>query len=63
LTSGDFDRVVLVDGFGMRRSISRGQFLALPLHERIQHILTRDIKFYHGEVPVDRSEALKSLRR
>jgi hypothetical protein len=58
-----FDRVVLVNAAGERVSYSAEAFLELPLATRIQHILARDVEFFHGVLPVDRSEALKSLRR
>jgi hypothetical protein len=58
-----FDRVVLVNAAGERKVYSAEQFLDLPLATRIQHILARDIEFFDGVLPVDRGEALKSLRR
>jgi len=44
------------------RVISVEQFLALPLHERIRHILERDIEFLQGDVEVEWREALAWLR-
>jgi len=58
-----FDRVVFPNESGARQSFSKKQFLALPLHLRIQHILARDIEFFRGDAHVDRADALKSLRR
>jgi hypothetical protein len=58
-----FDRVVFQDPNGARRTLTAKQFLALPLDVRIQHILARNVQFYHGEEPIDRAAALKSLRR
>jgi hypothetical protein len=39
------------------------QFLALPLAVRIQHILAREVDFYQGPNKLERTLALKSLRR
>jgi hypothetical protein len=58
-----FDRVVIQDEDGSRRTLTAKQFLALPLDVRIQHILARDIQFFRGEDQVERAAALKSLRR
>jgi hypothetical protein len=57
-----FDRVVIVDAAGHRRSYSAEEFLALPLALRIQHILARDVEFFRGHFKIERTEALKSLR-
>jgi hypothetical protein len=58
-----FDRVVIVDASGERRTFSAEEFLALPLATRIEHILARDVEFFQGYTRLERSEALKSLRR
>ncbi len=58
-----FDRVVIVDAAGERRTYSAEAFLALPLATRIQHILAREVEFFQGYVKLERAEALKSLRR
>jgi len=58
-----FDRVVVIDVQGQRRSYSAEEFLALPLATRIQHILARDVEFFRGMIKLERTEALKSLRR
>ena len=57
-----FDRVVIVGTDGERRSYTVKEFLALPLHTRIRHVLARELEFYLGDLPVDQSTALKSLR-
>jgi hypothetical protein len=44
------------------RVLSLGEFLALPLHVRIGHILRRDIDFLDGQVVVDWRGALEWLR-
>ena len=56
-----FDVVVIRFGDQERR-MSADEFMALPLHRRIRHILAREVEFYSGSLPVDRSIALKSLR-
>jgi hypothetical protein len=38
------------------------EFLAIPLPEKIQFILSRSIEFYDGDAPVERKRALASLR-
>ena len=58
-----FDRVVVINAEGQRRSYSAQEFLALPLATRIQHILARDVEFFRGMLRLERTEALKSLRR
>jgi len=57
-----FDRVVISGSDGTSREYSVEEFLALPFHERIRHILARDLAFYRGATPVDRGSALRSLR-
>jgi hypothetical protein len=56
-----FDRVVVIEA-GTPHELSLQQFLALPLHTRIRHILERDVRFFAGEQPVDRQEALRRLK-
>lgn len=56
-----FDRVVVVLADGRRRTYSAHEFIALPLHERIQHVLERNIQFFRGDAAVDRNGALRSL--
>lgn len=63
MTTEVFDRVVIRDDSGSRRTLTARQFLDLPLDVRIQHILAREIQFYQGDDRVDRAVALKSLRR
>jgi hypothetical protein len=43
-------------------SISTAAFLALPIHERIQHILSRRVDFFYGTEPVELRAALAWLR-
>jgi hypothetical protein len=56
-----FDRVSIRGQTGSR-SMSSAEFLALPLHERVQHILARDVDFFDGQRPVDLKSALAWLR-
>jgi hypothetical protein len=58
-----FDRVVINTVAEGRQTYSVEQFLQLPLATRIQHILAREIEFYQGGTRLERTEALKSLRR
>lgn len=61
---GTFDRVVIVGAAaGTRQSYSAEEFLALPLAQRIQHILAREVEFFQGQIKLERGDALKSLRR
>ncbi|HEY6077481.1 MAG TPA: hypothetical protein VIW29_01680 [Polyangiaceae bacterium] len=44
------------------RMLSCEEFLALPLHERVQHILSRSVDFFDGQQPVELKAALAWLR-
>jgi hypothetical protein len=56
-----FDVVCIREGDGARR-LSCEAFLALPLHERIRHILAREVEFERHGRPVDTKLALAWLR-
>ena len=56
-----FDRVVTQRN-GTRVVYSFDEFLGLPLHERIQHVLQRDLSFFLRGVEIDRRRALDALR-
>jgi hypothetical protein len=56
-----FDRVILGSDEG-QREFSLGEFLALPLHNRIKALLSRNLAFFRGGLEVDRRAALESLR-
>lgn len=58
-----FDRVVISTSSGGRQNYSAEEFLALPLATRIAHILAREVRFFQGSLELERSDALKSLRR
>jgi hypothetical protein len=57
---GPYDQVTVSDGNGGLRRLSRAQFEALPLDERVRSILQKRLKFYRqgSEIPV--GEALKN---
>ena len=55
-----FDLVILQHEAG-KRELTLSEFMALPLSERIRHILTRDLAFFSGGIPVERSLALQRL--
>jgi hypothetical protein len=57
-----FDRIVIAGSSGLPTVYSVEQFFALPLHQRIEHVLRRDVTFFRGNVEVDRAIALRSLR-
>jgi hypothetical protein len=52
-----FDEVQVGD-----ERLNVAHFLALPLHERIRHMLAGTLTFFSRGEPVDRVEALKALR-
>ena len=56
-----FNRVV-VSGDEGPRELSADEFLALPLAERVAHVLNRTAEFFANDVAVDRQVALGSLR-
>ena len=53
---------VRLKGAGAERVLSYSEFLALPIHERVRHILDRDIEFLRGDQTVEWREALAWLR-
>lgn len=57
-----FDRVV-IDAQGVTRSYTFEQFLQLPLHLRVQHLMNREILFFNGDRPVERRMVLRALMR
>jgi hypothetical protein len=56
-----FDSVTIRDARGTR-SVSVDQFLSLPVHERIQLVLARNVDFFDGEKLVELRVALAWLR-
>ena len=57
-----FDRVAIVSTDGVRRNYSVHEFLEMPLNQRVGYILGRSLEFFLGAQPIDRADALKSLR-
>lgn len=57
-----FDRVVIVDDHG-QRELTKGEFLGLPLSQRIRCVIERTATFYDGTREVDRHAAINGLRR
>lgn len=56
-----FDRVTVRSGDGSTRGLTRTQFMALPLAERVEAILHGKPQFYSGDQLVPARAALKSL--
>ena len=57
-----FDRVVMDGPDGVPVVYSLAEFLALPLNERIDRVMKRNVTFFRGNVQIDRADALRSLR-
>lgn len=55
-----FDRVRLRGD--VERTLSPAEFLALPLNQRIQLVLTRRVEFFRGHEAVDVRDGLAWLR-
>ena len=59
-----FDAVVITDASGAgARNMSPGEFFALPLAERIQHVVQQRASFFARGQPVDAKAALAHIRR
>ena len=56
-----FDRIAVVLGPN-KGEYSIGEFLKLPLSDRVKSILFGDISFSAGGQPVNATDALKALR-
>jgi hypothetical protein len=57
-----FDRILFV-GEGGDRQLTIEAFLALPVSERVKHLLAKDICFLRGDLEVDRRLCLRALMR
>jgi hypothetical protein len=55
---GGFDRAIISLPSGEQRSLTRREFEALPLDERVRAILSRSLKFYRSDKEVTMKEAL-----
>ena len=56
-----FDTVRVTEGDNVR-SYSVTEFLDLPIHQRVQYVLSRKIQFLSGSNQVRRGDALQNLR-
>ena len=56
-----FNRIV-INELNQRSEITLQEFQAMPVSERIRHILGRTLEFYLNNAPVDRNLALKSIQ-
>ena len=56
-----FDRIAIVIG-GTESAYSVGEFLKLPLSDRVKSILFGKISFFLDGAPVNTTEALNALR-
>jgi len=54
-----YDRVVVHDGAGKRRQLSRSEFEKLPLRERVTYLIGGTAEFFAGTEPVPATEAMK----
>ena len=61
MASTEFDRVEVKDSDGTVKLLTKAAFLALPLNERISHILKGSLKFFNGRSPVPEKDALREL--
>jgi hypothetical protein len=57
-----FDRVVIRGKSGLRMELPAEELPGVPLHERVAHVLRRDIEFLLGGARVERRDALRALR-
>jgi hypothetical protein len=57
-----FDVVVVSDG-SIRRNLSPEEFFALPLAERIQHVVQQRAAFFASGQPVEAKVALAQIRK
>ena len=56
-----FDTVEVTENGGKELRLTRKEFLALPLHERIRYLMQGKPKFFKGGEQVRSSEAVRSL--
>lgn len=60
MTGLPFDRVLLALPTG-KEVLDVRRFMALPLHDRVRHVLQREVEFFMGPLPIDRRLALRAL--
>lgn len=59
-----FDAVVITSAHGSsQRNMTPGEFFALPLAERIQHVVQQRAVFFARGAPVDAKAALAHIRK
>lgn len=57
-----FDRIVfVVDDAVVELTVD--EFVALPMHERVKHLLASNLRFFRGADEVDRKTCLRALMR
>jgi hypothetical protein len=57
--NGGFDVAEVEGADGSRRSMSRVEYEAMPLSDRISMVLRRKVEFYRDGVKISPQEALK----
>ena len=57
--AGGYDRVGIVKGGGAIEWMSRSQFQALPLTDRVRLLSGGEMRFYRGTVEITASEAMR----
>jgi hypothetical protein len=58
---GNYDRGfdhVEIDDAGGKRRLTKGEFEALPLDQRVRAILSKQLKFFRGEKEIPMRDAL-----
>ena len=53
-----FDRVELLNASGEARSLTRDEFEALPLDQRVRAILSKQLRFFRGDQEIPMRDAL-----
>jgi hypothetical protein len=54
-----YDRVVIAGPNGLPKHLSRREFEALPLRERVSYLIEGKAKFFAQGIPVSASQAMK----
>jgi hypothetical protein len=61
MASPAFDRIEVKNHDGSVTRMTKDTFLALPLTQRVSHILKGDLTFFSGQVLVPAVQALREL--
>ena len=56
------DRIVVVEN-GRERVLTVQEFLSIPVHVRVRHVLAQSVAFHRGNAELPRSVALQILMR